>query len=75
MRFVIFDNGVKINTIISDENFCKKYCDANQYTYHIADDDCEVQTEATVLTREDEVDAILVDQEYRLALLELGVNE
>lgn len=75
MRFIIYNNGVKINTIVSDEKFCKKYCNANQYTYQIVDDDHENQTKTAILSREDEIDAILVDQEYRLTLLELGVNE
>lgn len=73
MRFDIYDNEKKINTIIADENFCKNYCKLKKYTYSLAEIN-ESETESIVLTREDEIDAILVDQEYRLTLLELGVN-
>ena len=37
MRFDIFENGEKINHIIADEDFCKKYCHENGYTYKFVD--------------------------------------
>lgn len=73
MRYDIFKNGKKINTIISDEESCREYCKANKYTYQEAEY-VTPEVEYVTLTREDEVDAILIDQEYRLTLLELGVN-
>ena len=73
MRFDIYNNGKKVNTIIADENFCKNYCMSNKYTYSPAEVN-EPKTESILLTREDEIDAIVIDQEYRLILLELGVN-
>ena len=36
--------------------------------------DCKPDTDIIILTREDEIEALLVEQEYRLTLLELGVN-
>lgn len=33
MRFKIFSEGIEINRIVSDEDFCKKYCEENEYTY------------------------------------------
>lgn len=33
MRFKIFSDGVEVNTIVSDEDFCKNYCERNGYTY------------------------------------------
>lgn len=74
MRFDIYDSGKKINTIIADENFCKNYCKSNKYTYVLAEIS-EPEAESVVLTREDEIDAMLVEQAYRLTLLELGVNK
>lgn len=35
MRYVIFDNGEQINTIVADEEFCADYCAANGYTYDL----------------------------------------
>ena len=70
MKFNIYNNEKKINTIVSSEEFCKKYCNANGYNYSIVD---EPQEEQITLTREDEIDALLIEQEYRLTLLESGV--
>ena len=33
MRYKIFENGVEVNTIIADEDFVSRYCEANGYTY------------------------------------------
>ena len=33
MKYEIYSNGEKINTIIADEAFCKKYCEKNGYTF------------------------------------------
>lgn len=37
--------------------------------------DCKLDIPPAPLTREDEIDALLIEQEYRLTLLELGVSE
>ena len=74
MRFDIYENEKKINTIISSEDFCKNYCKSNQYTYKLSEIK-DALPEIPIFTREDEIDAILIDQEYRLTLIELGVNE
>ena len=74
MKFNIFKNGKKINTIIADESFCEEYCKKNNYSYSIVEDEKEEPIEH-ILTREDEIDTMLIDHEYRLTLVELGVNE
>ena len=74
MRFNIYKNGKRINTIVADESFCKDYCNKNNYSYTIVEDVKEESVEH-ILTREDEIDAMLIDHEYRLTLVELGVNE
>ena len=33
MKYKIFSDGNEINTIVSDEDFCKKFCEKNGYTY------------------------------------------
>ena len=33
MRYEIFENGKYINTIVSDDIFCLRYCENNGYTY------------------------------------------
>ena len=35
MRYDIFSNGVKVNTIIADEEFCEQYCGVNGYTFSL----------------------------------------
>ena len=72
MRFKIYENGKLINTIVSDEAFCKKYCADNGYVYTIdeIEDEHAPQTSITP-TREDEIDAILIDYiKNRLTKLE-----
>lgn len=73
MKFDIYNNGIKINTIISDEEFCKRYCKSNQYTYKEVIP--EVEDIEYVMTSEDEIYAMLIDQEYRLTLIEFGLVE
>ena len=74
MKFDIFENGVKINSIVADKDFCEKYCAVNGYEYREVADEPS-QPEEAPLTREDEIDAMIIEQEYRLTLLELGVTE
>lgn len=74
MKFDIFKNGEKINCIVSDKGFCEKYCADNGYTYSEVIDEHKTHAEEVIYTREDEIDAILIEQEYRLTLLELGVS-
>lgn len=38
MRYNIYSDGEKINTIVSDEEFCKKYCEKNSYTYELVEE-------------------------------------
>ena len=33
MKYNIYKDGVKINSIIADEQFCAAYCEENGYTY------------------------------------------
>lgn len=81
MKFNIYKNGNKINTIVSDENFVARYCQKHRYTYDIVEEivyepiEDDFLNESNETTREDEVDYMLIDLEYRLALHELGVNE
>ena len=74
MRFKIYKDGKIVNTIIASEAFCEEYCRKNNYSYTIVEDAKE-ETDEHVMTREDEIDTMLVDHEYRLTLTELGVNE
>lgn len=74
MLFDIFKNDIKINSIVADKEFCEKYCASNGYTYLKIEEEVS-QPEKTLRTREDEVDAMLIEHEYRLAQLELGVSE
>jgi hypothetical protein len=81
MRFDIYKNGNKINTIISDEEFCMEYCQTHRYSYKAIEEDLPTPKEDytqpadNTITHNDDVDSMLIDHEYRLTLLELGVNE
>lgn len=73
MRYRILKNGDCINTILADEDFVSEYCEKNDYTFeHIPEPEPEPDPQPTA---EEDRDAMLVDHEYRLTLLELGVTE
>lgn len=75
MVFDIFLNGELINTIVASEEFCEKYCSANGYTYELMPEP-EPEPEPTPEpTEADDTASMLVDHEFRLTLLELGLNE
>ena len=59
MKYNIYSNGEKINTIVADESFCKRYCEKNGYTYEIVE-------EATVapVEPEDMLNAVVGGMSY-----------
>ena len=65
-----------LEDILVDSNgFCDLIIENGILADIIPRPDCKPNTIITVLTREDEVDAMLIEQEYKLTLLELGVSE
>lgn len=42
-NYKIFENGVEINTIVADEEFCSAYCADHGYTYELEE---RTETEA-----------------------------
>lgn len=72
MNFKIFDGENLINTIEASEAFCTAYCKKNGYTFEEVPNTSIIETE---LTEADDTAAMLVDHEYRLTLLELGLTE
>lgn len=74
MRFDIFESGKRINCIVATKDFCEKYCATNGYEYLEVEKKETSHPEGASLTRDDEIDAMIVEQEYRLTLIELGVN-
>lgn len=69
-RYKISKDGEVVNTILADPDFIEGYCAENGFTYEE-----EVLPEAPTPqpTAQDDTDAMLIDHEYRLALLELGI--
>ena len=59
MKYNIYFNGEKINTIIADEGFCKKYCEKNAYTYELVEEP-SVETEEPI----SETDQLRADIDY-----------
>lgn len=73
MDYKIYDtNGNLVNTIYGSEAFVIRYCEKCGYTYE------EIAKEPLPEpgpTAQDDANSLLVDHEYRITLLELGVNE
>lgn len=74
MRFTILKDGELINTIVASEKFVKTYCERCGYTY-VASLLPEPEPVEPEPTPDDDRDAMLVDLEYRVTLLELGLEE
>lgn len=73
MKWTIYENGEAINTIAASEEFVKTYCEENGYTYELIEEP-EPTPEPEPMTQA-EVEEMLLDQEYRLLLLEYGLEE
>lgn len=76
MKWTIYENGEVINTIAASEEFVETYCEENGYTYEqiIEPPEPEPLPEPEPMTQA-EVEEMLLDQEYRLLLLEYGLEE
>lgn len=73
MVYRIFKNGQEVNTIVASEIFVAAYCEKNGYGYEeIPSMPNPAEAEPTA---QDDTDAMLVDHEYRITLLELGLTE
>lgn len=75
MTYLIYKNGVFINRIASSESFCKKYCAENGYTYELEPELNPPQEVLVEPSEQDDMAALLVDHEYRMTLLELGLMD
>ncbi len=81
MNIKIYKNGNLINRIVADETFAAAYCAKHGYTYKLEEPDLEpaaptlkerVEMLESVV---EDADAMNVDQEYRLTILELGLTD
>lgn len=76
MTYLILDkDGNTVNRVIASEEFVIDYCKKHGHTYKEEirpDSDSAPDPERT---EEDDTAAMLVDHEYRLTLLELGLTE
>lgn len=78
MRFLIYNaDGNRVNTIVATESFVANYCEVNGYTYEKQEEPVVPgpAPEPAAPTAQEDTDALLVDHEYRLTLLELGLTE
>lgn len=78
MTYKLLKDGKVINTIVGTETFVSAYCKEMGYTYEEVPGELKHETEIEIKsepTEEDDIAAILVDHEYRLILLELGLME
>lgn len=71
MDYEIYSNNVLINIIHATEEFVRQYCAENGYEYVLRQN---IESDSD-LTTQDDTDAMLIDHEYRITLLELGVSE
>ncbi len=85
MNYIIFENGAEINRIGASEAFISDYCARHGYTYELEPEPSGAGPEPTAPALEtrvgtleaavEDADAMNVDQEYRLTMLELGLTD
>lgn len=76
MTYKIFEGEKEVNRIVSDKTFVEKYCMDNGYTYQLEmRPEPEIEPEKTQPGPVEVLETLVVDHEYRLTLLELGVTE
>lgn len=74
MRYLIYENGRQINAIEADEAFVSAYCQENGFTFEESPLPESEPVDAEP-SEADDTASMLVDHEYRLTLLELGLTE
>lgn len=73
MKWTIYNNGEYVNAIVASEEFVQEYCTENGYAYELIEEP-EPEPEPEPMTQA-EIEEMLLDQEYRLLLLEYGLEE
>ena len=77
MYYKLYKDGTFVNKIKADPEFADFYCRINGFTYEEEEEphfpDPEPEPEEP--TEEDDVNQMLVDHEYRILMLELGLTE
>ena len=73
-RFTVMDGDNIINFIIASDDYINTYCNYYGYTYFESPLPA-VEPADSALDPDADRDAMLVDLEYRITLLELGVTE
>lgn len=71
MNHLIVENGIITNIIVSDESFASEIGALPHYN---GAEIGQPYSPPRIPTAEEDRDAMLVDLEYRMTLLELGVN-
>lgn len=70
--YKIFEGDDEINRIVANKDFVAPYCEENGYTYELEVPPPPPEPEP-VLTEQEATDAMLVDHEYRITMLEMGL--
>lgn len=73
MKWNIYSNGEFLNAIVASEEFVIEYCEENNYTYEQIIEP-EPVPEPEPMTQA-EIEETLLDQEYRILLLEYGLED
>lgn len=72
--YKIYQGGEEINRIVADEEFVEEYCPKHGYTYELEPEPEPVDPpEPPEPTEQETTDAMLVDHEYRITMLEMGL--
>ena len=61
--------------VVDSKGYCDLIIEGGVLTNVIPRSDCKPNAPTASLTREDEIETMLIEQEYRLTLIELGVSE
>lgn len=71
--YKIYKDGEEINRIVADEAFVVPYCEENGYTYELDVPPEPIGPPEPAPTEQETTDAMLVDHELRITMLEMGL--
>lgn len=75
MDFVIYKDGREVNRIVADEAFCERHYSKDGYSYKAEPPMLAADPAEPAPTEQEDMASMLVDHEYRLTLMELGLLE
>lgn len=74
MTYIIKKDGAEVNRIVADEAFCLEHYNSGGYSFEEEQPETVPEPAGQGPSAAEDTAAMLIDHEYRLTLLELGLS-